>query len=70
MSMLSTICGTWSLARASALVAGPDTDDLIAKLEDAPIRRMDPPPDLQVEQWLIDTYQQHWREHWRRPVME
>lgn len=47
-----------------------ELEDLVANLQRAPVRMMDPPPDLQLEQWLIDTYQAHWREHWTPTMLE
>jgi len=44
--------------------------DLIAQLKMTPIPGMDPPPDLQLEQWLINTYQEHWRQNWKPPILE
>lgn len=41
-----------------------ELDELIAELEAAPIAGQDPPPELVIEQWLIQTYLSAWSE-WR-----
>jgi hypothetical protein len=41
-----------------------ELDELIGKLQVAPMRAMKPPADLSLELWLIDAYQRHWRENW------
>lgn len=46
-----------------------ELDDLIVELHRAPRRMMQPLPELQLEQWLIETYQQYWREHWTPPIL-
>lgn len=47
-----------------------ELDGLIAKLERAPLRISSPPPDLVIEQWMIEAYRQHWEETWRPMGLE
>jgi predicted nucleotidyltransferase len=47
-----------------------ELDELIAQLEVAPISARLPPAGVVLEQWLIATYQDYWREHWQPPGLE
>lgn len=47
-----------------------ELDGLIDKLRAAPVPHMDPPPELQLEQWLIGAYRDHWQHHWTPPGLE
>lgn len=47
-----------------------ELDRLIERLQDAPLRTRSPPADLMIEQWLVSTYQDRWRETWRPTLLE
>lgn len=42
-----------------------ELDALIEELKSAPITGSQPPADVMLEQWLVATYQAHWRKTWR-----
>lgn len=46
-----------------------ELDELIGELERLPITTTDPPGELSVDQWLVRTYLDHWRE-WRPIALE
>lgn len=47
-----------------------ELDDLIGRLERAPLQGQIPDPELTIEQWMISTYLCRWQRTWHRMPLE